>query len=138
MGLPAAAEARPYYRSAKQRFTDAELLLEGGRTTGAIYLAGYTVECMLKALLLSLIPQGKRQEMLQQFRGSRAHDFEWLQARYYEYGGPRFPADTQRDFVFVNTWDTQIRYESGTARPRDAEAFLNAVQRIVNWAEGRL
>lgn len=45
MGLPQTTEARLYYRAAKQRFADAQLLLAAGRTTGAIYLAGYTVEC---------------------------------------------------------------------------------------------
>jgi len=42
---------------AKQRFDDALLLLEMGRTTAAVYLAGYSVECMLKALILSAVPQ---------------------------------------------------------------------------------
>ena len=50
MGLPKPIEARLYYRAAKQRFDDAQLLLGAGRTTAAIYLAGYTVECFLKAL----------------------------------------------------------------------------------------
>lgn len=35
MGLPKVPEARLYYRAAKQRFDDAQLLLEAGRTTGA-------------------------------------------------------------------------------------------------------
>ena len=48
MALPSASEARPYYRAAKQRFEDARFLLEADRTTGAIYLAGYCVECMLR------------------------------------------------------------------------------------------
>ena len=29
------------------------MLLDGGRITGAVYLAGYTVECFLKALILA-------------------------------------------------------------------------------------
>ncbi len=53
MALPRAAEARRYYRAAKQRYEDAQMLLEAGRTTGAVYLAGYAVECILKALLLA-------------------------------------------------------------------------------------
>jgi hypothetical protein len=45
MALPKPVEARRYYRAAVQRFDDAQLLLEQSRTTGAVYLAGYTVEC---------------------------------------------------------------------------------------------
>jgi hypothetical protein len=51
MALPTAKEAQPFYQSALQRFEDAQYLLDGERTTAAIYLAGYSVECMLKALI---------------------------------------------------------------------------------------
>ena len=64
MALPEAREARPYYQTAKQRFEDARFLLEAERTTGAVYLAGYCVKCMLKALVLSRTPAGRRGEML--------------------------------------------------------------------------
>jgi HEPN domain-containing protein len=53
MGLPNSKAARQFWRSSKQRFDDAELLLKAGHTTGAVYLAGYGVECMLKALLVN-------------------------------------------------------------------------------------
>ncbi len=65
MGLPTAQGARPFYRAGKQRFEDARLLLDKAeRTTGAIYLAGYGVECLLKALVLSVIPAANRQQMV--------------------------------------------------------------------------
>ena len=47
--MPSSTPARRFYRVAKQRFDDALLLLEMERTTAAIYLVGYSVECMLKA-----------------------------------------------------------------------------------------
>jgi HEPN domain-containing protein len=59
---------------AKQRFDDALLLLEMGRTTAAVYLAGYSVEYMLKALILSAVPQAQEEAILGRFRGARAHD----------------------------------------------------------------
>jgi hypothetical protein len=46
MGLPRPPEARIYYRAGKKRFDDAQLLLREERTTGAVYLAGYTVESL--------------------------------------------------------------------------------------------
>ena len=76
MALPSSEQARRFYRTAKQRFDDALLLLEMGRTTAAVYLAGYSVECMLKALILSAIPQAQEEEVLRMFRGARAHDYE--------------------------------------------------------------
>jgi len=139
MGLPVAQEARPFYQAGIQRFEDARLLLErAARTTGAIYLAGYGVECLLKALVLSVVPNAKRQAVLNNFRGARAHNFDWLKARYFQYGGSPFPPEISKAFALVNTWDTEWRYRSGTASPRDAEAFLNAAEKIISSADGRL
>jgi len=139
MGLPTAQEGRPFYRAGKQRFEDARLLLDKAeRTTGAIYLAGYGVECLLKALVLSVIPATDRKEMVASFRGARAHNYDWLKARYFDNGGAQFPSEISKAFALVNTWDTEWRYRSGTAPPRDAEAFLRAAEQIIIWADGRL
>lgn len=139
MGLPAAQEARPFYRAGKQRFEDARLLLDKAeRTTGAIYLAGYGVECLLKALVLSVVPASKRGETVADFRGARAHDFDWLKARYFQNGGTPFPSEVSKAFALVNTWDTEWRYRSGMASRRDAEAFLRAAEQIIMWADRRL
>ena len=54
------------------------------RTTAAVYLAGYSVECMLKALILSAVPQAQEAALLARFRGARAHDYEWLLELYAE------------------------------------------------------
>ena len=139
MGLPAAQEARPFYRAGKQRFEDARVLLEKAeRTTGAIYLAGYGVECLLKALVLSVVPTRLRHQTVAEFRGARAHNYDWLKARYFANGGALFPAAISKAFALVNTWDTEWRYRAGTASRRDAEAFLQAAEQIIMWADGRL
>ena len=45
MALPKTIEARLFYQAAIQRFDDAQFLLDkGGRTTAAVYLAGYSEE----------------------------------------------------------------------------------------------
>jgi HEPN domain-containing protein len=74
VALPSAEHARHFYRAAKQRFDDALLLLEMGRTTAAIYVAGYSVECLRKALMLAVVPRGQAEEVLSMFRGAPAHD----------------------------------------------------------------
>lgn len=138
MALPQAPEARAFYQSAKQRFEDATFLLEAARTTGAVYLAGYGVECILKAMILSILAGKQRMEMAGEFRGRLAHDFDWLRRRYFESGGPPFPPEISKAFAAVNTWDTELRYQPGMTKPRDAEAFLAAVSQIIQWADGRL
>ena len=137
MPLPRAPEARPFYQSAKQRFEDAQFLLEAGRTTGAVYLAGYSVECVLKALILATVAPGERGETVASFRGTKAHDYDWLKARYFRHGGPPFPSVVSKHFTLVNSWTTDLRYRAGAARLTEAETFLRAAKAIVDWADGR-
>lgn len=138
MPLPQASEARLFYRAARHRFDEARFLLEGGRTTGAVYLAGYGVECMLKALILSRAPAGKRQDVMRSFRGAGAHNFDSLRYRYLKAGGERFSPVVAKAFALVNTWNTDRRYEARQVRLREAEMFLRNVEEIILWADGRL
>jgi len=138
VAMPSSAPARRFYRAAKQRFDDALLLLEMERTTAAIYLAGYSVECMLKALILSAVPQAQEAELLGMFRGARAHDYEWLLHLYVEKGGARMPPSVVPHFARVNSSSTDMRYASGTIAAHEAKAFLDAAIEIMTWADGRL
>jgi len=136
--MPASRNARLLYRAAKQRFEDAALLLELRRTTAAIYLAGYSVECMLKSLVLATVPLAQEEDILGMFRGARAHDYEWLMTLYREKGGARLPSHLVPHFTRVNSWSTDIRYSPGTAETREAAAFLESAFEIIQWADGRL
>jgi len=128
MAFPKQPDARQFYRAAKQRFEDAEVLLKAQRTTGAIYLAGYCVECMLKALIIA------RSKTPKQFRGEKGHDFESLKAQYFQSGGT-FPRVVSQAFARVTTWKVSGRYESRTAKFRDAEVFMESVRVIMEWIE---
>ena len=138
MALPHSREAQLFYRTAKQRFEDAQFLLEGDRTTGAVYLAGYGVECMLKALILNMAPRTSRAKILASFRGAKAHDFEWLQREYRKLHGPAFSQKVREYFVHVSTWTTDYRYRSGMIEHADAYDFLEAAEAIIKWADGRM
>lgn len=138
MAMPSSANARLFYRAAKQRFEDAEFLLDVDRTTAAVYLAGYSVECMLKALMLSVVPRAQEAETLALFRGARAHEYDWLMRLYAERGGPGLPPNLVPHFARVNTWSTDMRYSPGTIAFRDAKAFLDSSVEILTWADGRL
>jgi hypothetical protein len=140
MAIPASIEARLFYRCAFLRHEDAQILLRADRTTGAVYLAGYGIECILKALVLSAVAPAARPEMLKSFRGARAHDFEWLRAQYLEKGGARFPRQITEAFTLVNDndWSTGMRYLPRKLEPDDAEGFVSAAAAIIRWADGRL
>src|SRR5437762_13412001 len=81
MATPAPIETRRFYRVAHQRFEDAEILFENNRTTGAMYLAGYAVECALKTLLLANIPPSQHSKLLRSFSGKIGPDYESLQGQ---------------------------------------------------------
>jgi HEPN domain-containing protein len=138
MGLPQAREARLYYRAGKQRYDDAQLLLEAGRTTGAVYMAGYTVECFLKALVLASVPAGQRSGLLREFRGSRAHNVEWLGALYRQRVGTVIPRSVTRHLSRLASWSTDLRYVTGVLKRRDADEFMQSVLAVATWADGRM
>lgn len=139
MAIPHFPEARSYYQSAWQRFEDGQILLRNDRGTGAIYLAGYGVECILKALILnSIASENERRGQLAEFRGARAHNFDWLRRLYHQHGGPDLPPEVRRALVYVNTWETELRYQPGLSNPREAGDFMKETNVILNWADGRI
>src|SRR5687767_13061195 len=111
MGLPRSKDARLFYRCAFLRYDEARVLFKAGYPTGAVYLGGYGVECMLKALILASENEWARHETLKSFKGGRAHDFEWLRSEYINRGGARFPRETAQQMVLVNGWTTALRYK---------------------------
>lgn len=135
MALPENRAARDFYRVALQRYDEAKSLLVAGHTTAAIYLAGYTVECALKSKILEHTPKGKQKEIVDSFRGSKAHNYEWLKLKYKRIGGA-FSDEALRAFVRVNTWSTEDRYRPGEVPPKEARDFIDATRIILTWAFG--
>jgi hypothetical protein len=138
MAVPSSIEGRLFYRCADQRFEEAQILLRSDRTTGAVYLAGYGIECILKSLILSMVPSGQSASVLQTFRGRRAHDYEWLRQLYFDHSGPDFPRKINVQFTLVNDWSTELRYVPATMKQGDAADFLAAAGAIIKFAKGRL
>lgn len=138
MAIPSSRDARLFYRCAYQRYEEAEVLLKAGYTTGAVYLAGYGIECILKALVLMAVPARTRSDTLKSFRGGKAHEYEWLRSVYLMNGGTRFPRDITQHFTLVTDWSTDLRYTPRSVRADEAEAFLVAAVAIIQWADRSL
>jgi hypothetical protein len=140
VGVPRDKDAKRFYRVAWQRLEDT-FLLESERTIAAVYLAGYCVECMWKALIITQAGKDKKEEVLDQFRGAGAHNYDWLRSLYDKHGGkppPKNDRDLARAFITVDSWGTHLRYDPGTMPEDDAAEFLDAVRRIRKWADERL
>ena len=138
MGLPSAKEARRFYRAGQVRREEAGVLRERGYATGAVYLAGYAAECMLKTLLLGATPRGRRAEVFAGFRGAGGHDLRRLRARYAAAAGGTIPNGISLDLLYLSRWTTDLRY-SPKAMPDDfARDFLAATDRVLAWADARV
>jgi hypothetical protein len=137
MAIPQDIDARRYYRVAYQRLDDGTALLGINRPRAAIYLTGYAVECILKALLLVSTPAGERPEVLATFRGAVAHNIDWLRDRLIQRIGG-LPVTENRHVSLVSSWSTDLRYEPGPGDHDDAEAFVASADSILKWADGRM
>lgn len=136
MAVPTDPDARRYYRAALQRLEDARFILgKGRRSTAAVYLAGYCVEFLLKSLILSQTPAARRGGLAVRLR---THSLEGLRKLYVAECGGTIPAEVARELSKLRTWDSQLRYEPGTLKIGQAQDFLAAVERVSEWADGRL
>jgi hypothetical protein len=138
MASPRSKDARLFYRCSFQRFEESQILLRAGYTTGAVYLAGYAIECILKSLILSAVSRKKADGVLQSFRGQRAHDYQWLRSMCFPKGGARLPTEVKHSFTLVDGWSTEMRYSPLLLKIEDADSFLKATDVILRWADGRL
>ena len=125
---------RQFLRAAGQRLDSAEVLLDHGMNLDAVYLAGYGVECALKAVLLANLPQSIRVET--EFKGSAWHDYELLKGRLRK-KGVVFPDEVDEALQNVRTWLTDLRYAVGHVPDDEALAFYEAARVILSWAKGR-
>ena len=112
------------------------MLLAAGHPTGAAYLAGYGVECGLKALLLVSTPAAKRSDVRATFRGNAGHNLTGLLRRYVA-GNPPPPAPVQAALDTTQEWETPLRYQPARYDDRDAAAFVAAARYVFTWIDGR-
>jgi HEPN domain-containing protein len=138
MTIPFSADAKLFFRAALQRYDDAEVLLGASRTTGAIYLAGYAVECALKALILSYLGAKRRAIVLESFRGNRGHNLESLREQFQKASGTKLSRAIAEELSHVSSWTTDMRYETGTVRMSEAKEFLRASQAILIWMKEKV
>jgi HEPN domain-containing protein len=127
-------DARAYYLPAMHRLEDAEVLLKARRVNGSIYLAGFAVECILKAPILANSTPKERPKLLERLKKEYGHDLEALKK---EAGRPgmHMPREVVEEFRRVNTWDNNNRYDPRLQSTEDAEVLLAAAAAVIRWVE---
>jgi HEPN domain-containing protein len=129
--------ARDFQRAAAQRLTTAEFLLQNRYNLDAMYLAGYTVECSLKALILESTSPPELPATIQRITtGSAMHRTEVLIGELRDRGIALPPAVVKR--LRRSTWSTDLRYEIGRTDSGETRGFLKTAKLIFDWVEGQL
>jgi HEPN domain-containing protein len=135
---PSSTSVRHWRNAAHQRFEDAQILFSYDRNTGAVYLAGYGVECILKALIVASVPATRERDVLDTFSGKQGHDLERLRSTYQRESGLAIGREMVVHLARVSTWSTDLRYKPGLTPRKDAEEFLTAARAVMDWATRRL
>ena len=139
--MPTATDyVREFQRAAAKRREAARILCshQPAHFTDAVYLAGYTAECMLKALWLRSIPKRVQPELIaDQFRGQRGHNLVMLWEQLQKLGVSA-PRNVRTAVRRVSAWTTDIRYRASEFDPEEATDFLAAVDTLTAWVKGRL
>jgi HEPN domain-containing protein len=131
-------------RAGKHRLDHARALLNAVRWRGAMYLAGYAVECLLKTKLMrkfdcrhlrELEEELQRRGVISTHATIFTHQLEVLLRLTDGLDRLRQNEPLWRLFNIVNRWVPAWRYAADLSRREDAEDFLEAVEKITHWIE---
>jgi HEPN domain-containing protein len=112
----------------------AEVLLREKVNLDAMYLAGYAIECTLKALILEATPDASRAMTLKVItQGATMHRLEILLGKLRDLGKP-IPLELARR-LRKSTWSTTLRYRSGRTPTGHTRAFLKTAKAVYDWVE---
>ena len=127
---------------AKARIRDARALMRAGRWAGAYYLAGYAVECALKACIAKLM---KSEEFPDRNFAEKCwtHDFEKLVTlaglKDQRDADSQADADLSANWGTVKDWTESSRYARKTKR--EARVLFTAITRrkhgVLTWIKSR-
>ena len=131
--MPSDDLSRKFIRAAGQRFIAVELLLREGLNFEAVYLAGYVIECSIKAVILrNTLARDRAYLVGTHFKGRRGHSFEVLKELLLD-RGIRVPSPLSQE-LHRTAWSTDLRYEVGRFDASEAISFVSNARQILEWA----
>jgi HEPN domain-containing protein len=125
---------------AQIKFKEADCLFRGGYFDGAIYLGGYAVELLLKAMVCKTLGIDDffafnlpaRKEL---YKPYKVHDYEELlilSGLYKEFAAAQSDVTFKRHWSVVRIWNEGARYLTGKTE-KDAKDFLTSIQEFSTW-----
>ena len=134
-------------KAGKHRMVDAKTLFDGRRWRGSMYLAGYAVECLLKAKLMrmfgcrnlgALEEELQRKKLLPSNFTVFTHQLELLLRLTGAAARLRQDQTLWQTFNRVNNWVPAWRYSADLSDEKRALDFKDAVDRILGWIENNV
>lgn len=129
------------------RLADAEVLLANCRWRAAMYMAGYAVECRLKATLMrkygcdhldALGAELAARDKLNVANDIYTHSLEVLADLTDRMPMLRSDPDRWRLFATVNRWVPAWRYTASQSDRDEATDFVEAANELVRWVENNV
>ena len=119
--------------AARSRHEDAAVLFGKGRYSGAIYLAGYSIECLLKRAVTI------RHQLVWLPQKLETHNLDLLLAESglieaMKTNKPLFAMYTE----VADSWSTELRYTTGSSQKRDTERLYRQMVQIYCWFNEQL
>ena len=131
-------------KASTHRLDDARALLNAGRWRGAMYMAGYAVECLLKTKLMQMYScralrdledELQRRGVLAEHATVFTHQLELLLRLTQRFDQLRQHRMLWPQFALINRWIPAWHYTADVANRQDATDFLEAVAQIMQWLE---
>lgn len=131
-------------KAAGHRLTDAQVLLSNGRWRAAMYMAGYAVECRLKAKLMrkygcdhlrELGAELARRGKLDAANDVYTHSLELLAHLTDRLPVLRGDVGLWKLFATVNRWVPAWRYAAGQSDMDEAADFVEAAGELLRWVD---
>ncbi len=131
-------------KAGKHRLDDARALLNAVRCRGAMYMAGYAIECLLKTRLMRMFDCRHLRELEEELqdRGVLAvhatiftHQLKMLLRLTGGLDRLQQNEPLWRSFNMVNRWVPAWRYTADLSNHDDAKDFLEAVEKVAHWIE---
>lgn len=124
--------------ASRRRREDGETLHTAGRWAGAIYLAGYAIECSLKALICTNEGKNSFKETRMFKRGAQGATLHDLRHLLQELPALQRAIALDRTGTYKNAWNTiahlwqkdELRYWDKRGDEHDSRRFIDAVKVI--------
>lgn len=129
-----------FQKLADMRLREAKVLLDASEWDGAYYLAGYAVECGLKACIIRRLNSSDAWPERRFSEDCYKHDLTVL-LRVADLATPLDSAGpVAASWGQVKDWNEQSRYEHGKSEKvvrEFCEAITNATDGVLPWIKGR-